>query len=138
MEQPLKKNVRIEAVETLRGVAVMAIILVHNLEHFIFPAHPTNFPSWLKALGLGVPGSVFNLFPVKSYAVFALPAGFVSYIRANHRKMAIAIFFLLQSVGWYHYISRQINPACGLPDLEAEEMYEEVAVYACSCSGILL
>ena len=37
MEQnPLQKT-RIEVVDALRGFAVMAIILVHNLEHFIFP-----------------------------------------------------------------------------------------------------
>ena len=34
MEQ-LIKNPRIEVVDALRGFAVMAIILVHNLEHFI-------------------------------------------------------------------------------------------------------
>lgn len=36
MEQPIAKNPRIEVVDVLRGFAVMAIILVHNLEHFIF------------------------------------------------------------------------------------------------------
>lgn len=33
MEQPIVKNPRIEVVDALRGFAVMAIILVHNLEH---------------------------------------------------------------------------------------------------------
>lgn len=32
----LKKTPRIEVVDALRGFAVMAILLVHNLEHFIF------------------------------------------------------------------------------------------------------
>ena len=31
------KTPRIEVVDALRGFAVMAILLVHNLEHFIFP-----------------------------------------------------------------------------------------------------
>ena len=48
MEQnPLQKT-RIEVVDALRGFAVMAIILVHNLEHFIFPVYPADSPEWLE------------------------------------------------------------------------------------------
>lgn len=36
----LSKTPRIEVVDALRGFAVMAILLVHNLEHFIFPVYP--------------------------------------------------------------------------------------------------
>ena len=50
MEQLLRKNPRIEVVDALRGFAVMAIILVHNLEHFIFPVYPTDSPTWLNVL----------------------------------------------------------------------------------------
>ena len=35
MELSASKIPRIEVVDALRGFAVMAIILVHNLEHFI-------------------------------------------------------------------------------------------------------
>ena len=51
MEQ-LTKNPRIEVVDALRGFAVMAIILVHNLEHFIFPVRKKLYvclsfsPAW--------------------------------------------------------------------------------------------
>ena len=38
----LKKTPRIEVVDALRGFAVMAILLVHNLEHFIFPVYPES------------------------------------------------------------------------------------------------
>ncbi len=48
-----QKNPRIEVVDALRGFAVMAIILVHNLEHFIFPVYPTNSPDWLGVLNQG-------------------------------------------------------------------------------------
>lgn len=37
MKQLPNTNPRIEVIDALRGFAVMAIILVHNLEHFIFP-----------------------------------------------------------------------------------------------------
>ena len=42
MELSASKIPRIEVVDALRGFAVMAIILVHNLEHFIFPVYPTE------------------------------------------------------------------------------------------------
>lgn len=34
------KTGRIDMVDALRGFAVMAILLVHCLEHFIFPVYP--------------------------------------------------------------------------------------------------
>ena len=86
MEQLLKKNPRIEVVDALRGFAVMAIILVHNLEHFIFPVYPTDSPEWLNILDHGVFNSVFWLFAGKAYAIFALLFGFTFYIQTNNQK----------------------------------------------------
>lgn len=86
MEQLLKKNPRIEVVDALRGFAVMAIILVHNLEHFIFPVYPTDSPEWLNALDQGVFNSAFSLFAGKAYAIFALLFGFTFYIQTNNQK----------------------------------------------------
>ena len=45
MKQPLNNSSRIESVDALRGFAVMAIVLVHNLEHFIYPVYPTDPPA---------------------------------------------------------------------------------------------
>lgn len=86
MEQLLKKSPRIEVVDALRGFAVMAIILVHNLEHFIFPVYPTDSPGWLNALDQGVFNSIFTLFAGKAYAIFALLFGFTFYIQSNNQK----------------------------------------------------
>ena len=55
--QSVTKSPRIEMVDALRGFAVMAIILVHNLEHFIFPVYPENTPEWLGVLDKGPGGS---------------------------------------------------------------------------------
>ena len=184
MEQHINKSPRIEVVDALRGFAVMAIILVHNLEHFIFPVYPTDPPGWLNALDEGVLNAVFTLFAGKAYAIFALLFGFTFYIRTNNQKrqgkdfgyrflwrmvllvvfatinaaffpagdvlllfavvslvlfftrnwsdkaiLLTAIFFLLQPMGWYHYIAGLINPAHQLPDLKVGEMYAEVAEY---------
>ena len=79
MEQPIVKNPRIEVVDALRGFAVMAIILVHNLEHFIFPVYPTDSPAWLSVLDEGLFTGVFSLFAGKAYAIFALLFGFTFY-----------------------------------------------------------
>lgn len=86
MEQLLNKNPRIEVVDALRGFAVMAIILVHNLEHFIFPVYPTDSPTWLNILDQGVFTAIFALFAGKAYAIFALLFGFTFYIQSNNQK----------------------------------------------------
>ena len=86
MEQLIKKAPRIEVVDALRGFAVMAIILVHNLEHFIFPVYPTHSPGWLNVLDQGVFHGIFSLFAGKAYAIFALLFGFTFYIQTNNQR----------------------------------------------------
>lgn len=86
MEQLVNKNPRIEVVDALRGFAVMAIILVHNLEHFIFPVYPTDLPTWLNILDQGVFNGIFALFAGKAYAIFALLFGFTFYIQSHNQK----------------------------------------------------
>lgn len=86
MEQLAEKNSRIEVVDALRGFAVMAIILVHNLEHFIFPVYPDSSPGWLNALDQGIFNVTFSLFAGKAYAIFALLFGFTFYIQTNNQR----------------------------------------------------
>lgn len=86
MNQLLSKTPRIEVVDALRGFAVMAIILVHNLEHFIFPVYPTDSPVWLTILDQGVFNVVFSLFAGKAYAIFALLFGFTFYIQSSNQR----------------------------------------------------
>lgn len=73
-------------VDALRGFAVMAILLVHSLEHFIFPVYPTDSPNWLNALDQGVLNVVFTLFAGKAYAIFALLFGFTFYIQSDNQR----------------------------------------------------
>ena len=82
----MKKSPRIEVVDALRGFAVMAIILVHNLEHFIFPVYPDSSPGWLNALDQGVFNGIFSLFAGKAYAIFALLFGFTFYIQCENQR----------------------------------------------------
>ena len=82
------KIARIEVVDALRGFAVMAILLVHSLEHFIFPVYPdpASLPHWLNVLDKGVFDIVFALFAGKSYAIFALLFGFTFYIQYTNQQ----------------------------------------------------
>ena len=77
---------RIDAVDALRGFAVMAILLVHSLEHFIFPVYPASSPAWLAALDDGVFAVVFALFAGKAYAIFALLFGFTFHLQYASRR----------------------------------------------------
>lgn len=43
MQPTVNKIPRIEVVDALRGFAVMAILLVHSVEHFIFPCLSDRF-----------------------------------------------------------------------------------------------
>lgn len=84
----MNKRPRIEVVDALRGFAVMAILLLHNLEHFIFPVYPdpASVPGWLAALDTGVFNVTFALFAGKSYSIFALLFGFTFYIMYTHQQ----------------------------------------------------
>ena len=80
------KRPRIDSIDALRGFAVMAILLVHNVEHFIFPVYPENSPAWLHALDQGVMNVVFTLFAGKAYAIFALLFGFTFYLQMHNQR----------------------------------------------------
>lgn len=87
MELSVNKTPRLEMVDALRGFAVMAILLVHSLEHFIFPVYPIAQPAWLAALNDGVFQVVFSLFAGKSYAIFALLFGFTFYVQYHNQEL---------------------------------------------------
>ena len=72
------KKPRIEVVDSLRGFAIMAIMLIHSIEHFnfyVFP-DPSTQPAWLNSLDTGIWDTLFLLFGGKGYAIFALLFGF--------------------------------------------------------------
>jgi uncharacterized protein len=87
MEKQLSEKLpRVEVVDALRGFAVMAILLVHSLEHFIFPVYPVDQPAWLNILNDGVFNVTFTLLAGKSYAIFALLFGFTFYIQSANQR----------------------------------------------------
>ena len=48
MEPKFIKTDRIEGVDALRRFAVLAILLLHHVEHFIFSVYPSDSPAWLS------------------------------------------------------------------------------------------
>lgn len=86
MEKIAAQKARIDVVDALRGFAVLAIMLVHNLEHFIFPVYPENQPAWLAALDQGVFNAVFTLFAGKAYAIFSLLFGFTFFLQMDGQR----------------------------------------------------
>ena len=48
MNSSMSGSQRIDMVDALRGFAVMAILLLHNVEHFIFSVYPLESPAWLS------------------------------------------------------------------------------------------
>lgn len=76
---------RLDVVDCLRGFAIVAIMLLHNLEHFDLYHKPPGQPAWLIALDKGIWDSMFFLFSGKAYAIFAMLFGVTFYIQMSNR-----------------------------------------------------
>lgn len=83
-EMPLKQA-RIEVVDALRGFAVMAIMFLHNIEHFNFYEFPPDMSESMANLNHNVWETLFFLFGGKAYAIFSLLFGFSFFIQYNNQ-----------------------------------------------------
>ncbi|MDF9828793.1 DUF418 domain-containing protein [Parabacteroides sp. PF5-6] len=86
MNEQLKKSSRIEVADVLRGFAVMAIMLLHNIEHFNLYNFPQSTTPLFQALDKGIWDSMFFLFGGKAYAIFALLFGFSFFIMLDNQE----------------------------------------------------
>ncbi len=80
------KSPRFEVVDALRGFAIMAIMLLHNIEHFDFYFFPEYLPAWLKSIDKRIWDTLFFLFGGKAYAIFALLFGLTFYIMFSNQQ----------------------------------------------------
>ena len=80
------RSPRLNVVDALRGFAIMAIMLLHNIEHFDFYFFPEYLPSWLKTIDKGIWDTMFFLFGGKAYAIFALLFGLTFYIMYSNQQ----------------------------------------------------
>lgn len=83
-QMPLK-SARIEVVDALRGFAVMAIMFLHNIEHFNFYEFPEVTSDFMRSLNQGVWDTLFFLFSGKAYAIFSLLFGFSFFIQYSNQ-----------------------------------------------------
>lgn len=77
---------RLHVIDVLRGFAIVAIMLLHNLEHFDFYFLPEHLPDWMKFLDKGIWDTLFFLFASKSYSIFALLFGLTFFIQSNNQE----------------------------------------------------
>lgn len=88
MTSLIQKTPRIDMVDALRGFAVIAIGLIHAVEHFIYPVYPdpATQPEWLNVLDNGTFSVIFSLIAGKGYAIFSILFGLTFSIQFSNQK----------------------------------------------------
>ncbi len=77
---------RLECVDALRGFALIAIVLLHSIEHYNLFADITWEPQWLKWLDGKVVDMIWFLLAGKAYATFSLLFGFSFYVQMRNAR----------------------------------------------------
>lgn len=77
---------RLEVVDALRGFALIAIVLLHSIEHYNLFADIAWEPAWLKSLDGYVVTVVWFLLAGKAYATFSLLFGFSFFIQMRNAR----------------------------------------------------
>jgi len=94
INQPLKKS-RIDTVDALRGFAVVAIMLLHFVEHFIYNVYPVSTSQTVTLINKAVWDASFFIFGGKSYTIFALLFGFTFIIQQRNQELKVLKHFHL-------------------------------------------
>lgn len=84
-----KRHSRVDVADVLRGFAVLAIILLHSIEHFNFYSFPDTEgqSAWLTFADRSIWDGLFFTFGGKAYAIFALLFGFSFFIQHDNQRM---------------------------------------------------
>ncbi|MFR9628235.1 MAG: DUF418 domain-containing protein [Rikenellaceae bacterium] len=85
----LQKHSRVDVADVLRGFAVMAIILLHSIEHFNFYRYPDTADQcgFLNFTDSAIWDGMFFAFGGKAYAIFALLFGFSYFIQYDNQRL---------------------------------------------------
>ena len=85
----VRRHERVDVADVLRGFAVLAIILLHSIEHFNFYSFPdtTGQPAWLNFCDKAIWDGLFFAFGSKAYGIFALLFGFSFFIQDDNQRM---------------------------------------------------
>lgn len=82
------KTKRVTVVDALRGFAVVAIMLLHFIEHFIYGVYPEGGSETATLINQSVWDSLFFVFAGKSYTIFALLFGFTFIIQQRNQEVS--------------------------------------------------
>lgn len=82
----LSPSYRLEAVDALRGFALLAIVLLHNLEHYNIFYGSEPRAAWLQWLDAKTIQWIYFLFAGKAYATFSLLFGFSFFIQMRNAR----------------------------------------------------
>lgn len=77
---------RLEAVDALRGFALLAIVLLHNLEHYNIFYGSEPRAEWLQWLDAKITEITYFFFAGKAYATFSLLFGFSFFIQMRNAR----------------------------------------------------
>ena len=76
MDSPVRHSAsRLRIVDSLRGSALVGILLLHSIEHWDFLRYPADSSVWLHKLNMQTDEFGVFLFSGKAYAIFALMFG---------------------------------------------------------------
>lgn len=90
MSNTLQPSNRIDLVDALRGFALLAIVLLHNLEHYNLYFNPVDMPKWLMSLDGIIWNTSFFLMAGKAFSIFAMLFGFSFFVQfASAEKRGI-------------------------------------------------
>lgn len=89
MSETVRKHPRVDVADALRGFAVLAIIMLHAIEHFNFYSFPSteDQSQWLNFTDKAIWDGLFFAFGGKAYAIFALLFGFSFFIQHDNQLM---------------------------------------------------
>lgn len=89
MTQTIARHPRVDVADVLRGFSVLAIVLLHSIEHFNFYSFPdtSTQSAWLNFTDKAIWDGLFFAFGGKAYAIFALLFGFSFFIQHDNQRM---------------------------------------------------
>ncbi len=89
MTETIKRHKRVDVADALRGFSVLAIILLHSIEHFNFYSFPDTAgqSQWLNFTDKAIWDGLFFMFGGKAYAIFAMLFGFSFFIQHDNQRM---------------------------------------------------
>jgi len=78
-------NNRLHVADALRGIAIIGIVLLHNVEHMNFYRFPEATNEWMICLNQITWNGLFFAFGGKMYSIFALMFGLSFFIQNDHQ-----------------------------------------------------